>query len=464
MAALRSASRYVLSLAAVALLIWICFSAARVNATTAALAMLLLVLVIATRWGLAEGIFTSLACVVGFNYFFLPPVRNLTIADPQNWVALFAFLVSAGIASQLSASAKGRAEEASARRGEIERLYRLSRAMLMDDTADIVCTALKPAGEIFGLRHVAFYDADSKRVYGSTAEPALHEPELARVVAADQPAVGNGFAIVPVRLGTRVFGALGLWGQDLTQPERDSIANLVAISYERARAIDRATAAEAARRGEKLKTFLLDGIAHGLKTPLTAIKTCVTTLITIPPRSEDKRAELLSIIDEETDHLQRTITEAIQLARIESGKIALERRTFAVRDLLQPAADPERRSISVPVDLAINADFSLLAQAIQQLVENAAKYSPAAKIEITARAENGMVLFQVLDRGPGISPSEINRIFEKFYRGTRGASSVDGTGIGLAIAKGIIEAHGGTIWAENRPGGGAVFSFKVPLR
>ncbi len=462
------ARRYALSAACVALLIRICYSAAHVNATTAALSMLVLVLGIATHWGLGEAIFTSIACVLGFNYYFLPPVGKFTIADPQNWVALCAFLISAAIASQLSSRAKTRAEEASARRSEIERLYRLSRAMLMDETTDISRTALLPACEIFGLRQIAFFDADSRQIFGSTEDSVLSEAELARVAAANEPAVGDGFAMVPVTLGSHVIGSVGLAGRDLSQPEREAIANLIAIAYERARAIDRATAAEAARRGERMKTFLLDGIAHDLKTPLTAIKTCVTALITIPPRTEEKRAELLSIIDEETDRLQRTITEAIQLARIESGKIALDKRVLRPLDIavraLNASAGREGDRVSIPVDLSVEADPGLLEQAIRQVVENARKYAPASgSLEIAARRDNGSLLFEVLDRGPGISPGELDRIFEKFYRGTRGRGAVEGTGMGLAIAKGIIEAHGGAIWAENRPGGGAIFSFRIPL-
>jgi two-component system sensor histidine kinase KdpD len=433
-----------------------------------ALTMLLLVLGIATKWGLAEAIFTSVLAMLGFNYFFLPPIGTFTIQDAQNWVALCAFLITAVIASQLSARVKRRAEEASARRNEIERLYSLSRAMLMDETTDVLRTALLSAGEIFGLSHLAFHDLNSGRVYGSTDVPHLTPPELAEVAASGEPNIGAGFAVIPVRLGTRILGSLGLHGPDLTPAERDSIANLIAINFERAKALDRATEAEAARRGERLKTFLLDGIAHDLKTPLTAIKTCVTTLLTIPPRTDDKRTELLSIIDEETDRLQHTITEAIQLARIESGKVSLDRQSVRVREIvtrvLAKAGTEGPYSVSVPEDTVISADSDLVEQALKQLVENARKYSsPAAPVEVRAKVVDGLVSVQVLDRGQGVSANELERIFEKFYRSTRARTSVEGTGIGLAVAKGIIEAHGGRIWAENRPGGGSIFSFTLPL-
>ena len=460
--------RYAFCAACVSGLIWICHALIRANATTVAVCMLLLVLAVATRWGLAEAIFTSVTAMLGFNYFFLPPIGNFTIQDTQNWVALLAFLVTAVIASQLSSRAKARAEEASARRSEVERLYSLSRAMLMDETTDVLRTALLSAGEIFGLRQIAFHDLDSGHAYGSTHGPNLTAASLAEVAATNEPTIGSGFAIVPVQLGTRVIGSLGFEGANLTTAERDSVANLIAINFERAKALDRATAAEAARRGERLKTFLLDGIAHDLKTPLTAIKTCVTTLITFPPRTEERRAELLSIIDEETDRLQRTITEALQLARIESGKFALNRQPIRMRDMVERTlnafGDRQHLLNSVPDDALAYGDPDLLEQALKQVVENARKYSgPAPEIAVKAQVLDGSLLLQVLDRGPGISPSDLERIFEKFYRGTRGSGTVEGSGIGLAIAKGIVEAHGGAIWAENQPGGGAIFSLTLPL-
>ena len=467
MGASRAFGRYATCAAAVTATIWVFFSIVRVNATTVALVMLLLVLGAATYWGLREAIFTSIACVLGFNYYFLPPVGTFTVADPQNWVALGTFLISAVITSQLSTRAKLRAREAAARGSEVERLYRLSRAMLMHETPDIVQTALLPAIEIFGLRDIAFYDLESARLFGSRDDATIGETSLARVANSNESSVGPDFAIVPVHLGTRIIGALGFTGKSLTAPEQDSLANLVAINYERIRALNRASASEAARRGDEVKTFLLDGIAHDLKTPLTAIKTCVTTLILFPPEDEERRAEMLSIIDEETERVQRTITEAIQLTRIESDKIALAREVLQVRDVVERIVtmrtDSDRISVSIPADLAINADPELMEQALRQLIENAAKYSLApARIEITGRREDGEVSIEVRDRGLGISPNELERIFEKFQRGTRGRSSVAGTGMGLAIAKGIIEVHGGSIRAANRPGGGAVFSCRFP--
>jgi two-component system sensor histidine kinase KdpD len=315
------------------------------------------------------------------------------------------------------------------------------------------------------LTDTAFYEAETGELCGSNS--ASLKEDLTRVSAANDVLAKPGIVVVPVRVGTRVIGSLALVGRALTVPERDSIANLVGIAYERARALKQAAAAEAARQGERLRTSLLDSIAHDLKTPLTAIRTCVSTLITIPPRTEERRAELLNIIEEETKHLQQTITEAVELARIESHKVVVERQPVPVaetaREVLERCCDGRALVVNVPGDMNVEADPDLITQVVRQLVENACKYSPMnTPIEISAERNNGDVTVRVMDRGPGISPRELDRIFEKFYRGTRGRSGTEGTGMGLAIAKGIIEAHGGRIWAENRPGGGAVFLFQLP--
>jgi two-component system, OmpR family, sensor histidine kinase KdpD len=408
-------------------LVSLCFKVVHVNATTVALSMLLLVLGVATRWGLREGVVTSIVCMFAFNFFFLPPVTTLTIADPQNWVALTAFLVSAVTGSQLSARAKSRAEEALARRAEMERLYQLSRVMLMDEETDLNRSTLAPIRDIFGLKQVAFFDSADCQTHPADPSPLIRD-KLEHTAQVNEGADDEEAVYIPVRLGTRVVGSLGLAGARLTPPEQDSIANLVAIGYERIRALRRAAEAEAeaARQGERLKTFVLDGIAHDLKTPLTAIRTCVTTLITIPPQSEEKRAELLSIIDEESERLHKTITEAIRLARIESAKVTLQRSTFLLRELAQHSLGDSdllpRLEVHIPPSIAVTADPALLQQALRQLIENAAKYSqPMTPIELEAEQSNQTTTIRVSDRGAGIAPREIERIFEKALTDARPA-------------------------------------------
>jgi two-component system sensor histidine kinase KdpD len=463
--------RYALCAAALCALVASCYWLLPVNATTAALLMLLLVLWAATKWGLAEAIFTSIVSVLGFNFFFLPPIGTFTISDPENWIALFAFLVTAVTVSRLSTQAKRRAEEAVAGRNEIGTLYELSRAMLMDEARDAVRVSVMKTGQILHLRHIAFFDVAGNQVYGSIDDSGISHADLVRVAETGEPTGGGDSTVIPVRLGTHIVGSLALQGARLSTTTQDSIASLLAINYERVRALNRAAAAEVAKRNEVFKSSLLDGLAHDLKTPLTAIRTCVTRLITLPPRTEEVRQELLNIIDQESERLQRSIGEAIELARIESQELHLHREPTLLADLARAALEETRDenagrySIDIPPDLKLDIDAGLVRRALMQLLENARKYAPPdSAIEIQARIPDGSAIISVMDRGPGISPDELDRVFEKFYRGRRAVSNnVEGTGMGLPIAKAIIEAHGGRIRAEGRQGGGTTISFTLPL-
>jgi K+-sensing histidine kinase KdpD len=353
----------------------------RINSTTVALALLLVVLFVATGWGSRPAVLSALLGVVCFNFFYLPPVGKLNIDDPDNWIALFSFLLTAVTAGQLSARAKRRAEEADAGRREIERLY----AELQD-------------------------------------------------------------------------------------------------------AFERASQAKALEQSERLKSALLDAVTHDLRTPLTSIKASVTTLLDdlrsqvkeegAMPLDTEGRGEMLEVIDEETDRLNHFIEGLVELARIEAGEIHLRRRWGSIEEITTTALEraapltrAHRLQISLEDELpAVRVDARAVAEVVYTLMDNAAKYSPAGTIiNVEAKhADDQTIQLSVEDEGCGVPIKLRERIFDKFFRAMRdGDSSThqpSGTGMGLAIAKGIVEAHGGRIWIEAaRSSGGSRLVVALPI-
>ncbi len=446
----------------------------RVNSTTVALTLLMGVLGIATKWGLAEAVTASIAAMLGFNFFFLPPVGTLTIEDPQNWVALAAFLVTAVVASQLSASARKRAKEAVQRQAEMERLYTLSRAMMLADVRpDAAQKVAQLITEIFGAPGVALYDRRADKVHRAGAvDMDVAAGKLRDVAIQDTHVVDSAAAafILPIRLGGQPLGSLALSGITVSDTALQSVANLVAIALERAHNLEAASRAEAARQSEELKSMLLDAVAHDFKTPLTSIKASATAVLSDAGLNPSQR-ELLTVIDEETDRLNAMITEAIQVARVEAGSVQLNRASNQIARLiaqalsrLRPALEGRPLEMQIPADLpTVVVDPDLISIALAHLLDNAVKYSPpGTAITVAARQDGDTVMVSVSDHGPGIAPGEQSRVFERFHRGSSGGQ-VPGTGMGLSIAGEIVKVHGGRLWVENLREGGACFSFSVPL-
>jgi two-component system sensor histidine kinase KdpD len=277
----------------------------------------------------------------------------------------------------------------------------------------------------------------------------------------------RSLALAPVRLGGRPLGSMALIGPLPSEQSVRAIMHLMAITIEKARALEDASYAEAARQSEVLKSALLDSLAHDIKTPLTSIKAAVTSLLGGAAGAEN---ELLTIIDEEADRLNQLAAEVIAMARIEAGKLHLEKRAVAVADLiggalseLAPALKGRPVAVDVPEGFpAAEADAEFVQQVVKQFVENALKYSPeGSPLSVSAALKSGKIVIGVADCGPGIEEHERARIFDKFFRGRRHRFETKGTGMGLAIAKGIVEAHGERIWVESEPGQGAVFYFTL---
>ncbi len=445
---------------------------AAANATTVALSFLLAILGIATGWGLIEALVASVLAVLSFNYFFLPPVRTLVISDPQNWIALLAFLVTAVTASQLSVRAKRRAAEAVERRLEVERLYALGQAMLL--SPGLYPTARETVNrmmQIFDVPGAAFYLKAENASFRSDSE-VFTDQQLQDAAECKDPQIDTErqTALVPVRLGGHTIGSLGLSGRVLSSAALNAVAYLVAISVERARSLEEASRLEAVRQSEMLKSALLDALAHDFKTPLTSIKGALTHLLGKKHDAEEQ--ELLSLANEEADRLNRLVVEALEMARIEAGRLHPDRRPLKVGEIISSTLQEldsmlKDRAIelSIPCDLPLaDVDFEFIQQVLKQLIDNAVRYSPpGSPITVSAQPSGGRIIVSIKDFGKGIDEQEQSRIFDKFYRGHGARLQVPGTGLGLSIAKGIVEAHGGKIWVASRPGAGSVFSFSLPV-
>jgi len=454
---------------------FVAFKVVKVNSTTVALLLLLAVLAIAARWGLLESLIASFAGMLCFNFFFLPPIGKWTIADPQNWVALLAFVVTAVVASQLSARAKRRAAEATSRQHEMERLYALSRSlMLMDAQSPFAEQIARQIAGVFGFKNVLFYDADTDEIHRAGPGKALVNEDLLResaVRGAMLADTGANITVLPVTIGGRSVGSVALPSSPASGTALHAIAQLTAIALERALGQEATSRADAVRQSEELKSVMLDALAHEFKTPLTSIKAAVTSLLNEDSTGPPHR-ELLEIVDEESDRLTSLVTEAIQMARIEAGQMELRKAPQSIADLIREtlsklAGSLESRPIEVLVsgDLPpVVADPELLRTVIRQLVDNAAKYSPpGSPISIHAEQEGDSIVVRVADHGPGLAEADRKRVFEKFYRGRDARERMPGTGMGLAIAREIIRAHNGDMRVESRLGRGSEFLFSLPV-
>lgn len=446
-----------------------------VNATTAGFAYLVAILFIAAHWGLTEALVGSFVAVACFNYYFLPPIRTFTVADPQNWVALIAFLATSITASHFSTQAKKRTLEAMDRQREMEKLYALSRSILLIEPSRPVPKQLAmQIAQSFAADAVALYDRESGEFFRAGPEDFHDSDGRLRQAAVEGTLFRDGAArsvVTSVRLGAQPIGSLGIHGVELSDSALQGLSNLVAIGLERLRVQDAASKAEAARQSDELKSTLLDALAHEFKTPLTSIKAASTALLSSNGLKPEQQRELVSIVDEETDRLSVLVTEAIQMARIEAGRVVLRRESHSVRDLVESVLDKFRPAVAdrnVQVNIAdglppVWVDGELIEVALRQLIDNALKYSPpGSPVSLAAEAKDDRVIVSVADHGPGIAEAEQARIFEKFYRAEASRHQIPGAGLGLVIAREIIHAHGGEIWVDSRPGQGATFQFSLP--
>src|SRR5215475_5047746 len=464
------------SLVAVALITFFYTRVLHVNQTTVALSFLLAILAVSAVWGMVVSAIMSVVATVAFNYFFLPPMGTLTIADPQNWVALFAFLVTSITGSQFSTRIRKEALEANQRRREMERLYRFSRQLLGEGNVIQLMNAIPyylverfeaGAAELFLPQKDKFYRSG----FGAAH---LDEEKMKSAFLRDEMTLDTEHAeyFIPVRMGVRPIASLGISGAPLSKQSVEAFGSMVAIAIERARAVEQLGQTEAERQGERLKSALLDSITHDFRTPLTSMKAAVSSLLTSEYPDPAQRKELLTIIDEECDRLNHLVEEAGEMAKLEAGEVELALEPTKVSDIVKASLANSKtslacREIVVNVDDSlppVSADLDRIKEAVVQFIDNANLYSPKDKpITITAELTGDTVTTSVADRGPGIEEFEQTMIFDKFYRGKDQRYLVRGTGMGLPIAKAIIAAQQGSINVTSQLGHGSVFSFTLPL-
>ena len=463
------------------------------NPTTVALAYLLVTLFVASLGDVVVAVVTSGMATLCFNFFFLPPVGTLTIADAHNWVALFSFLVVSIVASRLSTTARVRAQEALDRRNEVTRLFDLTRDILLTTEREGALAAIaRHVARRFELDIVAICvpqgDGGWQISQGGGVAAETASADLDRAFAAGGGAMefdartrtygghreigseAGPIALAPVRIGARTIALLATAGRPLHPGARDAIAGIVAIALERLQFLEERRGAELARHRAELASALLAALSHDLRTPLTAIRTAVTNLdsLTLP---EPQRREQARVAAGELDRLTRLFDEILDMARIDAGTVQPRRSWTTPAEVVEAALSHAAsvlagRDVHVDAreDQAIEIDPRLAASGLVHLLENAARYAPGGPIEVRGWTDDEGLRLEVRDHGPGVQGQEIERLFEPFYRGELFRNRVPGTGMGLAITRGLIAADGGRVWAENVAPNGAAFSIAVPGR
>jgi len=372
------------------------------------------VLPVAVLWGLRWSLPVSVASMLAFNFFFLPPIHTFTLSDSANWFALAAYSTTAVVVSELAARARRRAADAEQREREASLLAEVAEHLLA----------------------------------GGTVSEQLGWIE-------SRAAEAFGVDTVRIDLKSRTVTPAG---------RSDALAALLAVALDRERLEREAVEAETLRRSDLVKTAILRAVSHDLRSPLTGITTAVGALRNESlVFSEDDRRELLETIAVDAARLNRLVADLLDLSRLEAGAAEPEAEVLALDELVHElVADlPDGRRVQVSGEAPlVSVDPVHVRRVLVNLLENALKFSPpSSRVHVRFTATRKEAIVRVVDSGPGIPARELDRVFEPFYRG---ASSV-GAGLGLAIARGFAAANGGRVWAESRPGQGTTFALALPV-
>lgn len=463
-----------------------------INPTNLVMLYLVVVMVTAVWLGRWPAIMASFLSVIAFDIVFVPPYYTFVVADAE-YLLTFGGLLAVGVViSSLAARAQEQAQSARRRENQTAALYELSqRLATVSNLGDIADTAVSHIETTLHSPSAIFLADENRERCRLQASTAIyqHEPEGLAVVdwvfRHGQPAgchtdTLNGVAAyyMPLKTSGRVIGVLSV---EVSDDYRHSFASeqrylLNAIASQTALALEKAQLAEEARQTklleetEKLQTTLLNSISHDLRTPLASITGALSSILDDANLlTEEARLDLVQTAWEQSLRLNRLVGNLLDITRLESGALKIRCQPYEVQELLgatlaQMAYRLQGRIVkhNLPNNLPhVAIDLTLMIQALMNLLDNAVKYAlPEESIEVEAYQEKGNVILAVKDRGPGIPEAELEHIFHKFFRLNPGG--VSGTGLGLSITRGIVEAHNGRVWAQNRPGGGAVFFMRLP--
>jgi len=465
------------------------------SVTDAAMVFLLGVGLVASRYGRGPSVAAAVASIALFDFFFVPPYYTFAVSDVRYLLTFGVMLGIALVISGLTWRIRAQAESARDRERRTASLYAMSRELAATrGRAELVGAAERHLADTFGAQVQILLPSPEGRVEIPVgAAPAYPMDEKERSVAQwafDRRRVaGVGSDTLPAAQARYVpltgsSGIVGVMGVRPADPKRlqdpalqrllETFASQAAVALERALVAERAQREQVQAEAERLRTALLSSLSHDMRTPLGAITGAASSLLEdTGALAEPARRDLVRAILEESTRMNRLIGNLLDMIRLESGALEVQKDWQPLEEVvgvalirLEERLKEHPVTVRLPPDLPlVLMDGLLVEQVFVNLLENAAKYTPpGTPIEISASTGDGgkAVLVEVADRGPGFPPGEEARVFDKFYR-VAGATTTAGVGLGLTICRGIVTAHGGRIWAENRAGGGAVFRFTLPL-
>ncbi len=466
----RTAARVLIGLAAALCMTAIAYKL-RFSLSSATSVHLLLVTVIALRWGFLEASVVSLLSVACLDYFFTEPLFQFYVTDSQDWVALLTFESVALIVSRLSNQLSSHATAAELHGGNLQKLYELSQGILLVDGQSIEQQLAVLIKKSLNVKGVALWNSYDLRLSLQGSCDATEEDMRSIYInesSQDDPATASSRRVL--RSGTRAIGSLLLQGHALDLASINATASLTAIAIERARSFSAESNAEAARQGEQLRSAILDGLAHAFKTPLTTIRSCSSGLLEMD-RLTGTEKRLVTLIDTEVSRLDDLTTRVLRTARVDSRTLHPKRERLVLSAFLDESiAESAQELGNHPVvihpqaqDKVFWGDRQLLKMALCQLFDNAAKYSPpGTAITIGVQEEDAEILIAVSNEGSFIPEPEWDKIFKRFYRTPGSNLKAPGTGIGLSVVKQVTEAHRGRAWVRSDLKAGTTFFLGLP--